>query len=127
MTILAYINKTVPIPNIESIKPKQVKMGQVAATKGNKLLSHITGVRQTWSIVAEELTKAEYDAIITALEGANYGPILFWIRSFGGDAINNSIMAIVDVEDDEEVSFKQDGTFYYDGHTISLSVQAVDA
>jgi hypothetical protein len=122
---LAYINKTIPIPGIENIKSENSVYGETAVTKGGVVRRHSTAILRAWTIDAEEMTKAEYDAVVTYWRSILGTATWFWIRSLGGTPETSSIMCLIDITGDEEVGFTRDGVYHCDGHNISLYVQEV--
>ena len=58
------------------------------------------------------------------MESVSWAAVPFWLDEFGGTAAANSIMAYVDVEDDERVQFRNpNNTWESQGRHLTLMVR----
>lgn len=124
--ILAYINKIIPVPNIEDHKTLRELVGNTWVTKGGKRVRWASSLLHSYEVRCEELTKLEYDPIVAYLDGILLTETLYWYRDFGGDAASNSRKVLIDITEDSAATFVRDGVYHCDGHSITLLVQEVE-
>lgn len=125
MSYIACLNKNIPLPNVEDIKPGRIPLGETATTKGGRLRRHVTATRKTWTVQLEELTRQEYDPIVAHWDLIWGTQTWFWYDEMGGDPANTSVAVIIDIESDQRVAFNRDGVYHYDGHNLTLKFTEV--
>ena len=120
---IAYINKTIPIPNIREQNTDRVHLEDSDYTVLGSYRVDKVATKKNRRFVAEYLTKTEYDSIDNYLDSILSGFTYFWLDEFGGNETDDSIEAVVRITDDVRVQFKDSsGTFHNDGRNIELEV-----
>ncbi len=120
---IAYLdNGAIEIPGVQAQKLTRQVVGERGRTAGGKLRQDVVAVKRAWRLECKYLTTTQYNAIIDHLNSLLFGATTFWLDELGGTAAANSIAVYVDIEDDERVQFARDGTWYENGHSITLTV-----
>ena len=119
---LAYINKTIPVPNPKTQDINYVALVDNEYTAGHQLRQDGLGIKRVWEFQCDHLTPSEYDAIESHLMSTNFGRTYFWYDEFGGNATNDSIEAFISIVRDEREAFGKDGTWYTNGKNITLEI-----
>ena len=123
MADTAVIGTSVIIPNVKTLSKDYEVIGDPQRTALGKLRIDTIAYKYTWQLECVYLIPTEYDDVISHLESVNYGITDFWLDEFDGNAIDDSIQALINVASDERVQFSRGGSFYNDGHTIELEVR----
>lgn len=103
---VAIINKTIELPSITAQRISREMVGERSSTALGKLRQDVVRVRRVWKLDCKFLTNTQYAAIVSHLESVVWAAVPFWLDEFGGTAAANSIMAYVDIEEDERVQFR---------------------
>ena len=121
---VAYINKTIELPTVTAQRISREMVGERSSTALGKLRQDVVRVRRAWRLECRFLTNAQYTAIISHMESVSWAAVPFWLDEFGGTASANSIMAYVDVEEDERVQFRNpNNTWESQGRHLTLMVR----
>ena len=121
---VAYINKTIEVPSVTAQRISREMVGERSSTAMGKLRQDVVRVRRAWRLECKFLTNAQYTAIISPLQTSLWAATEFWLDEFGGTPAANSIMAYVDVEEDERVQFRNpNNTWESQGRHLTLMVR----
>lgn len=119
---VAYLNKTIEIPNVRAQKLDHEIVADSARTAGGKLRRDIVAAKRKWQLECVRLTNAQYRAIIDHLNEIMFGATLFWLDELGGTADTHSIAVYVDITNDERVQFGRNGVWHNNGRNLTLVV-----
>lgn len=106
----------VEVPNVTSEVINREFIGDRVRLAGGKMHQDYTAVKRTWKLESRYITKSEADAIISELENNNY-TVDFWL-----DELGSTVVAYINVTNEERVQFHRDGAFYDDGRTMTFEV-----
>jgi hypothetical protein len=119
---LAYINKTIELPNVKTQNIEYIDLSDGAYTAGGNYHKDNLAIKRVWELEAIHLTSSQYEAIENHLFGNNFGETFFWLDEFGGNATNDSIDVIIEITKDEREPFGRAGTWHDDGRNITLEI-----
>jgi len=121
---VAYLNKTIELPTVTAQRINREMVGERSSTALGKLRQDVVRVRRAWRLECKFLTQTQYSAIVNHLQTNLFAATDFWLDEFGGTASANSIMAYVDIEEDERVQFRNpNNTWESQGRNLTLIVR----
>ena len=106
-----------PIPYVYAVVIGREVEGDEARTAGKKLRRDVVAVKHTWRLQTRPMTKAEAQAVISGLESAMFAAETFELED------EDSVMAYVDIDEEEIVQFGRDGVWHNDGRQLTLTVR----
>jgi len=124
-TYLAYINQTIPVPNVTAVDESPEAIGEGSRTVMGTYRYDALAYKNKYDIKCKYLLPAEYNLIKNHLESILGGITDFWIDSFGGDSTTDSVSARVEIKSAERVQFGKDGIWYNNGVNLELEVTIV--
>lgn len=119
---VAYINETIPIPNVTTAEYPLEYIGHGQRTITGTYRYDAIAVKDSYTLTAEYLTPDQYDAIVNYIKSIKGGVCSFWLDSFGGDSTTDSVDAHIRITRVERVQFGRDGTWYNDGKEMEMDV-----
>ena len=119
---LAYINKTIELPNVKTQNIEYIDLSDGSYTAGGNYRKDSLDVKRVWEFEAINLTSSQHSAIITHLLNNNFGMTYFWLDEFGGSASSDSIDAFIYISKDERIQFGKNGNWHDDGKNMSFEV-----
>lgn len=119
---VAYINKTIELPNVQTQNIDYVDLSDREYTAGGNYRKDGLAIKRVWTLDANHLTPSQYDAVEAHLVGNSFGETFFWLDEFGGSPSTDSIDAFIVITKDEREPFGKDSTWHDKGRDISLEV-----
>jgi len=119
---LAYINKTIELPNVKTQNIEYIDLSDGSYTAGGNYRKDSLAVMRIWELECTHLTSSQYEAVENHLYGNNFGETDFWLDEFGGTSSADSITAFIFIQKDEREPFGKDGAWHDGGRNITLEV-----
>lgn len=117
------INKSIDIPNVSQVSGTPISIGSKRRTPLGNLIVQKAARKREWTFRANKITKDEFDAFNDHLDSILGGKTYFWIDEFGGNAENDSILALIELKPWDRVQFGRDGAWHKDGRNIEFTVE----
>ena len=119
--MLAVIAKNIEVPNVVSQTIEIEELSDAARTALGTYREDTNGIKRIWNLESRNLTKPQYNDIVSYLLGNLQGETDFWLDEFGGHYETDSIKAFIKIANDDRTPFGRQG-WHDDGHSISLKI-----